>query len=145
MSRCLYLRILQIFQVRNHLEEFEYFLNIKMLLRMNGDTSRWNCFEYNFYDREYKSFVQCVLFLLQYYILFSHSSANDDIIFLFLYYMEFVKLQQDGLSLKRFVCLIRHQICYMQSVLQHASFMVPVILQSNHWLRWCHRLQNTDQ
>lgn len=60
---------------------------------------------------EYKSFVQCVLFLLQYYILFSHSSANDDIISLFLYYMEFVKLQQDGLSLKRFVCLIRHQIC----------------------------------
>lgn len=111
MSRCLYLRILQIFQVRNHLEEFEYFLNIKMLLRMNGDTSRWNCFEYNFYDREYKSFVQCVFFLLQYYILFSHSSANDDIISLFLYYMEFVKLQQDGLSLKRFVCLIRHQIC----------------------------------
>lgn len=94
---------------------------------------------------EYKSFVQCVLFLLQYYILFSHSSANDDIISLFLYYMEFVKLQQDSLSLKRFVCLIRHQICYMQSVLQHASFMVPVILQSNHWLRWCHRLQNTDQ
>lgn len=116
--------------------QFEYFLNIEnkmfLLTRMGI---------HYVYDREYKKFRSMCLFSLLQCCIFFQSFVNDDIISSFLYllcsyYNEIFYHRVET------ICLFNQ----MQPVLQYASYYgIPVILQSNRWLRWCHRLRNIDQ